>query len=292
MTERSHRANRRAARGTASVTIVLALSGALFAANAKFARTSDAERHPQDLRELTIAEVGRVESLTSEVDELRGQVDVLTEAVAAAAGTTIADPPTQYRVESGVLPVAGPGLTVTLDDAPPDQPGLEDISPDVLVVHQQDIQAVMNALWAGGAEAMSLMDQRVISTSAFRCVGNVLRLQGQVYSPPYVIRAVGDPDRLREALGASPEVSAYRADAVSVGLGWSVESDDDLRMDAYAGSTDLRYATVPEGTEVLPGLDEAAAAVATPQVTSLDALEGALRQPTAPQPASGGPTAG
>lgn len=292
MTERSHRAHRRVARGTVSVTVVLALSGALFAANAKFARANDAQRHPQDLRELAIAEVARVESLTSEVDALRGQVDALTEAAAAASGTEIVDPPTRYRIESGSVPVAGTGLTVTLDDAPQDQPGLEGISPDVLVVHQQDIQAVMNALWAGGAEAMSLMGQRVISTSAFRCVGNVLRLQGRVYSPPYVIQAVGDPDLLRAALAESPEVNAYRADAASVGLGWSVESDDDLLLDAYAGSTDLRWASVPEGTEVLPGLDEAAEAVTRASaVTELPEAE-EPRRTVIVWPRLGGPAVG
>lgn len=256
MTERTHRASRRVPRGTASVTVVLVLSGALFAANAKFAQADEAERHPQDLRELTVAEVERVEGLTAEVDQLRGEVDGLTEAAARAAGTRVLDPPTGFRVESGALPVTGPGLTVTLDDAPQDQPGLEGISPDVLVVHQQDIQSVMNALWAGGAEAMSLMGQRVISTSAFRCVGNVLRLQGQVYSPPYVVQAIGDPDKLRAALSDSPQVRAYRADAAAVGLGWSVETENGIELDAYSGSTDLRYATVPEGTPVLPGVDD------------------------------------
>ena len=256
MTERPHRASRRVPRGTVSVTVVLVLSGALFAANAKFARADDAQRHPQDLRELTVAEVERVERLTAEVDELRSEVDGLTAAAAQAAGTRVLDPPTAYRIEAGAVPVTGPGLTVRLDDAPQDQPGLEEISPDVLVVHQQDIQSVMNALWAGGAEAMSLMGQRVISTSAFRCVGNVLRLQGRVYSPPYVIRAVGDPDRLRKALNDSPQVRAYKSDAAAVGLGWSVETNDTLELDAYSGSTDLQYATVPEGTPVLPGVDD------------------------------------
>ncbi len=124
----------------------------------------------------------------------------------------------------------------------------------MLVVHQQDIQAVMNALWAGGAEAMTLMDQRVISTSAFRCVGNVLRLQGQVYSPPYVVQAIGDPKRLKAALAASETVQAYIEDADQVGLGWSVDSHDELLLPAFAGSTELQYAAVPPGTTVLPGL--------------------------------------
>ena len=66
--------------------------------------------------------------------------------------------------------------------------------PDDLVVHQQDVQAVVNALWRGGADGVQIMDQRLIATSAVRCVGNTLILQGRVYSPPYTITAVGDPD--------------------------------------------------------------------------------------------------
>lgn len=253
MTEHPHR-RRRLARGTLSVAVVLALSGALFAANAKFARSSDEARNPEDLAGLTSGEVERVDRLTTQVDELRGEVDALSEAANDAAGNEVGTPGVGYLVEGGPVPVTGPGLTVTLDDAPQDQPGLDGVSPDVLVVHQQDIQAVMNALWSGGAEAMALMDQRVISTSAFRCVGNVLRLQGQVYSPPYTVRAVGDPQRLRQALELSPEVAAYRADAATVGLGWDVSAHEGLDLPAYAGATELQFATVPDGTTILPGL--------------------------------------
>ncbi|MBT0993465.1 DUF881 domain-containing protein [Cellulomonas sp. DKR-3] len=257
MTEHPHR-RRRLARGTLSVAVVLALSGALFAANAKFARSSDEARNPEDLAGLTSGEVARVDSLTTQVDDLRGEVDALTRAANTAAGNEIGAPGTGFLVEGGQVGVTGPGVTVTLDDAPQDQPGLDGVSPDVLVVHQQDIQAVMNALWSGGAEAMALMDQRVISTSAFRCVGNVLRLQGQVYSPPYTVRAVGDPERLRQALELSTEVSAYRADAATVGLGWDVANSTELDLPPYAGATELQFATVPDGTTILPGLPTSA----------------------------------
>ena len=53
---------------------------------------------------------------------------------------------------------------MTLDDAP-ESVAANGIDPDLLVVHQQDIQAVVNALWSGGAEAMTIQDQRVISTT-------------------------------------------------------------------------------------------------------------------------------
>jgi len=261
MTDHPHRARRFIARGTLSVALVLALSGALFAANAKFAHGSG-DRHPQDLAELAMAEEKRVERLSTEVDGLSSDVLGLTTAENTQTGTEVGEPSLGYLVESGLIAVQGPGLTVRLNDAPADSPRRDDVSPDVLVVHQQDIQAVMNALWAGGAEAMEIMDQRVISTSAIHCAGNVLRLHGRIYSPPYDIRAIGDPDRLRRALSSSPAVQSYVRDANDVGLGWSLSdssTSSPLKLSAYSGPTDLQAAEVPEGTEILPGLDDAEA---------------------------------
>jgi len=255
VTDHPHRKRRLVARGTLSVALVLALSGAIFAANAKFARATG-DRHPEDLADLTEVEASRVEDLSSQVDALRGEVDTLTED--QNSGQDVGSPGIGYVVEGGSTPVVGPGLTVRLDDAPEDSLRLADVSPDVLVVHQQDIQSVMNALWSGGAEAMTLMDQRVISTSAVRCIGNVLILQGRRYSPPYQIRAIGDPTRLKSALSASPAVQAYVRDADDVGLGWSVTvASDPLELPAYSGATELTAASVPEGVEILPGIPAA-----------------------------------
>ena len=138
--------------------------------------------------------------------------------------------------------MTGPSLTVTLDDAPrtADQlpPGA---TPDDLVVHQQDVQGVVNALWSGGAEAMQIMDQRVIATSAVRCVGNTLILQGRVYSPPYTITAIGDPTRLRA--GARRVVGGRGSTATTstrYGLGCGHRRRRPRpRLPAYDGSLDL-----------------------------------------------------
>jgi uncharacterized protein YlxW (UPF0749 family) len=104
------------------------------------------------------------------------------------------------------------------------------------------VQAVVNALWAGGGEAMSIMGVRVISTSAVRCVGNTLLLNGRVYSPPFVIRAIGDPGRMQDALGQSDGVRAFRAAATTLGLGYQVKVEGDVTVPAYDGSTSLQYA--------------------------------------------------
>ena len=252
MTERQHRARRHAVRGTVSVALVLALAGLMFTANARLAR-SEEERHPQDLEGLAERESARVEELAGRVDELRLEVERLTESATRAVDT--GDPAEQALVAlaAGRAAVTGPGLTVALTDAPVDAPQREGIQPDDLVVHQQDLQAVINALWAGGAEAMALQDQRVTATTAFRCVGNVLSLGGRVYSPPYEVRAIGDPRALRAALEVSPEIRRYQEWVAEVGLGWSVTAEDALALPAAEGEGDLTYARVPDGVDVFPG---------------------------------------
>lgn len=151
---------------------------------------------------------------------------------------------------AGLEPVTGSALTVTLNDAPPGvshRPGIRAPSPDDLVVHQQDVQAVVNALWTGGARAVQVMDQRLVSTSAVRCVGNTLILQGRVYSPPYRITAVGDTGRLQNALDASEAVGYYREAAREYRLGYQVERSGRYTIAGYAGSLELRYARPAHG---------------------------------------------
>lgn len=244
----------RALRGTLSIGLVMALAGALFTANARLASGTDA-RKPQDIAGLQSNEDARRERLADEVADLQAEVDALTRRQTDSVGLEWQSAGEAFDIASGKVAVTGTGITVSLDDAPADGPRPAGAVPDDLVVHQQDLQAVINALWAGGAEAMALMDQRVISTSAFQCIGNVLSLQGRRYSPPYVVTAVGDPQELLAALDAAPAVRAYRSWVDAVGLGWEVtRPDGGVTVPAYDGAVDMRYASVPTGTEVLPGL--------------------------------------
>jgi uncharacterized protein YlxW (UPF0749 family) len=148
--------------------------------------------------------------------------------------------------DAGLTALHGPGITVRLDDAPrrPDGTRPPGARPDDLVVHQQDVQAVVNALWTGGAEALTIMGQRVISTSAVRCVGNTLLLDGRVYSPPFDISAIGDFQRMQDALDAAQGVQLFRDAAAAFGLGYQVKAAADLTVPAYDGSIALRSAQV------------------------------------------------
>ena len=250
MAERGRRAAHRRGWGSVSVALVLVLAGVLFTANARLAGGVDG-RQPQDLPQLLEVEQARLTDLEAEAGGLQAEIDRLTDA--QTDGSDVGDPALTDLVAlaAGRVDVTGPGLVVSLSDAPTNAPQPSWVTDDDLVVHQQDLQAVINALWAGGAEAMTLQGQRVISTSAYRCVGNVLSLHGRLYSPPYVVQAIGDPELLEDALLDSPEVQTYLDYVDLIGLGWSVNSSDHLELPAYALTLELRYATAPDDVDPL-----------------------------------------
>ena len=139
----------------------------------------------------------------------------------------------------------GPAVTITLDDAPDDAlaaAGDDLTTVSNLLVHQQDIQAVVNALWAGGAEAMTIEGQRVVSTTGIKCVGNVVILHGVPYSPPYDIAAIGPTDQMLSSVTSSPYIQLYLKVVEESGLGWKVREQDDIDMPGYRGSTELEFA--------------------------------------------------
>jgi uncharacterized protein YlxW (UPF0749 family) len=201
-----------------------------------------ASRLPQryKLADLIEQQQSSAASLRAEVARLRAEVDAERAASATRSGGSAerADLVADASEVAGLVAVTGPGLKVTLNDSrlaqPPSGGNVND-----LVIHSQDVQAVVNALWRSGAEAVSINGQRLVSTSAVLCVGNTLLLNGTVHSPPYVISAVGatkdrfDTDRL---------VRRLKTDANAFGLGFSVERATKLELPAYKGATKLTYA--------------------------------------------------
>lgn len=203
-------------------------------------RVSDSPR----LSDLVRAAQSEAEQLAEARDGLAAEVVALQDAAATtdAGVAAVLDEIAAIEDPAGLTPVRGSGVTVVLTDAPRNADGRypADASPDDLVVHQQDVQSVLNALWAGGAEAISMQDQRIVAESAPRCIGNTLLLHGRTYSPPYVVAAIGDPARLEAALAAEPGVRIYKQYAVRYGLGFTQKVSEDLEIPAYTGGATAR----------------------------------------------------
>jgi len=228
--------------------LVFALAGLMFTAAALASKGTDlrAER-AVELRDLVRERSDQVAGSEQGVAALQQRVDDLTSGRAGdpQVARTRAEIAKLERA-AAMTAVRGRTMTVTLDDAPAraaDDPLWQTVTADDVIVHQADVQAVVNAMWRGGARAIQVMDQRLIATSAIRCVGNTLLLQGRVYSPPYVITAVGPPKKLRASLRDDAGVSSFRAWARVVGLGYSAEATGRQSIPGYSGAVTLQYAT-------------------------------------------------
>jgi uncharacterized protein YlxW (UPF0749 family) len=218
----------------AAVLVVAALAGWVLVAGAVTARGTDLRAGSRgDLGSLIAAAERRGDLTQAQVDGLRRDVDTLTAGASAGDAARVRQESDALAPLAGAAPITGPGVRVTLDDADPDAAARTDgLGPDDLVVHQQDVQAVVNAMWRGGADGVSVMDQRLLSTTALRCVGNTLILGGRVYSPPFTITAIGDPDRLGQALDSEPGVQLFRTYVDLAGLGYDQKSLDSVTLPA------------------------------------------------------------
>jgi uncharacterized protein YlxW (UPF0749 family) len=232
------------------VPLIALAAGLLFTTTATTARgTALRDDRRPELAQLITDQRSRIAAREAQAGALQAAVEAQSGALADVDGPVRAarEKAAAGRTAAGLTALHGPGLTVKLDDSPrrttADDPAGP--RPDDLVVHQQDVQAVVNAMWAGGAEAMSIMGVRVISTSAVRCVGNTLLLQGQVFSPPFAITAIGDTDAMRASLDGSAEVQQFRDAVADFGLGYQETVEGDVTVPAYDGSTALRAAQVP-----------------------------------------------
>ncbi|HTX97933.1 MAG TPA: DUF881 domain-containing protein [Mycobacterium sp.] len=227
------------------VPLVCLLAGLLLAATHGVSggaeiRRSDAPRLVDLVREAQSS----MNRLNAQRDELAGKIDAAHGRSSDVALAAMLRRSAELAAEADMNPVHGPGLVVTLDDAARDANGRfpRDASPDDLVVHQQDIEAVLNALWSAGAEAIQMQDQRIIATSVPRCVGNTLLLNGRTYSPPYTITAIGNAAAMQAALAATPLVTLYKQYVVRFGLGYQEEVKPDVQIVGHSEPDRMHFA--------------------------------------------------
>lgn len=223
---------------------MFALAGGLFLVSANSSDGTDLRPgRVTDLPSLVRAESQELEELKAKAADLNDEVDRLASEVPDADVRRAQALATARQDVAGFEEVHGDGLTVTLADAPDE---LREDAPDIsrLLVHQQDIQAVVNAMWNAGARAITIQGQRVITTTGIKCAGNSVELHGIPYAQPYVITGIGDPDTLRAGIQSSPYLQLYREDAENpdIQVGWSVEEEHDITAPAYTGLRTLQYA--------------------------------------------------
>ncbi|GAB3198322.1 DUF881 domain-containing protein [Nocardioides hungaricus] len=226
--------------------VVVLLCGSLFVVSA--ADSDGTDLRPgryTDLAALVQDESDQYDALRQEVSDLDAQVSALSAAMKDREVNRYHRRIAKLKDPAGLVPRSGPGVTITLSDAPEDLINSTTGNVNLLLVHQQDIQAVVNALWKGGATAVTIAGQRIVSTTGIKCEGNAVQLQGVPYPQPYVISAVGDQGDLLTAIEDDEYLQTYRAQAADpeISVGWDLELEDSVTAPAYDGLLDLNFAT-------------------------------------------------
>jgi uncharacterized protein YlxW (UPF0749 family) len=147
----------------------------------------------------------------------------------------------RLRILAGLAAMTGPGVVVELDDSPqPLRPGDD---PNTVILHYTDLQVVVNELWASGAEAIAINDERIVSTTGINCVGTTILCNTKRMAPPYRVTAIGDAERMQAAVERSDASLATLR-----GFGFPVKVVRSLRLavPAYRGSFRFSHATPAE----------------------------------------------
>ncbi|WP_324278294.1 DUF881 domain-containing protein [Blastococcus brunescens] len=234
----------------------MAVAGVLVAITYQEAAASVQGR--QQVRAALVDDIRRDSAIT---DELAGQLELLRtqltsardEVLAASAvGQRAADVLARAERDAAAVAVTGPGLLVTLANADPtadeDPVGGGTAQEDLRGrVKDGDLQVVVNALWAAGAEAISINGQRLGPTTAIRFAGEAVLVDFRPVTNPYEIRAIGDPDELSNAFLDSPEVEVLAGISKTFGLRFEFAEREELSLPA-GGIPELDSAR-PEGRD-------------------------------------------
>jgi uncharacterized protein YlxW (UPF0749 family) len=175
----------------------------------------------------------RAEELTAKVRDLEEENKSLKAQAGQGSGSQVEN----LRYAAGLLEVSGKGIIVTLDDSK--QPKQNGVNPNLYIIHDEDLLRIINELRAAGAEALSVNGQRLIGTSEMRCVGPNININGKLLSPPFEIRAIGDPHSLASALnlrGGVKESLKYW------GIELQINKSDKVVIPAYEGTIRHEYA--------------------------------------------------
>jgi|Deesub1362A_J573_1020465.scaffolds.fasta_scaffold04817_3 uncharacterized protein YlxW (UPF0749 family) len=186
------------------------------------------------------------EDLKSELKKLREEVSKIEEQAAEDEGffTTYQNELKEVKAAVGLLQAEGPGLIINISDNPNPPPG-ED--PNNYIVHDYDLRILINALLRGGAEAISINNQRVVFSSSLRCVGTTVLCNAVRLAPPYEIKAIGDPEKMIEILNKDADSSALINHIVpQFGLIFKLSEAEDIVVPGYSGSVSVREAQVYE----------------------------------------------
>jgi uncharacterized protein YlxW (UPF0749 family) len=171
----------------------------------------------EEERERVARSQSLVEELADDVDRLR-----TTSLEATSDVAELEDRLETLQAGTGVVPVSGPGVRITVSDSPDGAPAGR--------IRDTDLQLLANGLWQAGAEAVAVGGQRLTAHSAIRTAGKAITVNYRSLSPPYVVTAIGDPATLPARFLETSAGQAFTDLQANFGVVFELESPDSLTL--------------------------------------------------------------
>lgn len=205
-----------------------------------------------ELVALVEARQARAEDLSVQLDGLRDRVEVAEQAATPAVADGLAAALARAEAQTGLTPLAGPGLRVTFSDG---ATACSTGRPEDCRIQDVDLQLAANTLFGAGAEGVAINSERLIATTAIRSAGSSILVNYRVLTSPYVVEAVGDAERLSAGFAASQLASDFAVWQDAYSLGFEVETIAEALLPGYDGAVRVRVAEPADALagETVPG---------------------------------------
>ncbi|KNF09917.1 hypothetical protein CLPU_1c00820 [Gottschalkia purinilytica] len=171
----------------------------------------------QNIEDYDLVSLNSIEVMKNEVENSRKEIDDLNKLVESKSlelqnvkKALISDDKSieeviekqvnDLKIIGGLEDLTGPGIKVVISDNDNKEILGKDVNQDI--IHDGDIQVILNDLKKAGAEAISINGQRVLSRSEIKCGGPIIRINKRSSANPFVITAIGDPKALYAAISA------------------------------------------------------------------------------------------
>ena len=244
------------------VALTMAIAGVLLSVT--YDQAAAGAKGREQVREALIGDIDRESSVS---DNLKNQLDKVSTQVTSTRDELLAhstvgqqalDRLARAELGAAAVRVTGPGILVTLANANPeadaDPVGGAAAEDPQGRVRDGDLQVVVNALWAAGAEAISINGQRLGPLTAIRFAGEAVLVDFRPVNNPYEVSAIGDPKTLAGKFVASPEVIVLAGVSKTFGLRFDYARKDELTLPA-ASIPELHTAVREGSTADAPATD-------------------------------------
>ncbi len=189
-----------------------------------------------------------VETMTAEQGELRARIAELRDEVQGqekqvedrrTTSKDLAAELQDYKMIVGLTPVEGEGIIVTLNDGKYE--GLKDRNDfkNDAIIHSTDILDTVNLLWAAGAEAITINDERVVGTTSINCIVNTILVNEAHVGTPLIINAIGNKDELARFIEDPGRLMDLHQRQKDYNLVLEVSKQDNLHLNPFMGTYEI-----------------------------------------------------